>query len=424
MSYDEVLEFLFSQLPMYQEKGAVAFSGKLDVSRSLDAYFGHPHFRYKTIHVAGTNGKGSTSHLIASVLQAAGYKVGLYTSPHLKDFRERIKVNGIPMDKSKVVDFVEQHQAIIQELHPSFFEMTVAMAFQYFAQEEVDYAVIEVGLGGRLDSTNIITPILSVITNISKDHVAMLGNSLVEIAGEKAGVIKSGVPVVIGEKQMEVAAVFEQKAAEESAPLFFAEEQASFVLDKETNEHVFFHFDNLEGSYKCDLTPNYQRKNITTAYVALQQLQAQGVLLGKEAFESGFAEVIQRTQLKGRWQLLQHNPLVVCETAHNEAGLRMAMQQLRSMTYRQLHLVVGFCNDKALDDILTLFPQEGHYYFTQAKIPRAMKALELQEIAAQVGLKGAVYADVNSALEAAKAQADADDLVYVGGSIFVVAEVV
>ncbi len=390
---------------MYQRSGTIAFKTKLDNSYALDAYLGHPHHQFKSIHVAGTNGKGSTSHMLASVFQEAGYKVGLYTSPHLKDFRERIKVNGQPCPTDYVVDFVDQHQEFLIHQQLSFFEMTVGMAFDYFAIQEVDIAVIEVGLGGRLDSTNIITPVLSVITNIGWDHMNMLGNSLEAIAAEKAGIIKDEIPVVIGESLAETRAVFEHIANERKAPIHFAEAAPFYP-------------------HSLDLKGSYQKYNARTAFVTLEILKNDGWEIEETHIEKGLSSVVKNTGLMGRWQWLSHAPNTVCDTAHNKEGLQQVMRQLQEEDYHQLHLVLGVVNDKDLDAILPLFPRNGMYYFCRPDIPRGLEAEKLSEAALSHGLKGDTYRSVQSALQAASKAAGPRDLIYVGGSTFTVAEVV
>ncbi len=340
-TYEATIDFMFSQLPMFQNQGSKAFNNKLDKSLALDDYFQQPHKTYKTIHVGGTNGKGSVSHLLASVLQSSAYKVGLYTSPHLKDFRERIKVNGKPCSKDFVVDFIEKHTCILKELRPSFFEMTVAMAFQYFKEQEVDIAIIEVGLGGRLDSTNTISPILSVITNISKDHTAMLGNSLPEIAREKAGIIKQNTPVIIGEYQKEVATIFEEKAKEKNAPIVFADREQQLENCEKTNTKLSFDWRELKN-LQCPLRADYQKKNINTALTTIGYLNEKKLLkISEKALREGIEKVVEQTQFLGRWQIIREKPLTICETGHNEVGIRMAMQELKQLDYEKAHIVLG-----------------------------------------------------------------------------------
>ncbi len=423
-NYKETLDFMFSQLPMFQNQGSKAYNNKLDKSLALDAYFKHPHKYYKTIHLGGTNGKGSVSHLTASVLQSAGYKVGLYTSPHLKDFRERIKVNGQPCSEDFVVEFIENHKAILEELKPSFFEMTVAMAFQYFKEQKVDVAVIEVGLGGRLDSTNIISPILSLITNISKDHTAMLGNTLAEIAKEKAGIIKENTPIIIGEFQENIAPIFKQKAENKKATILFADKQQQLQNCEKTDTKLIFDWQNFK-KLACPLKANYQIKNINTALNGLSYLRENNLFeITEDAIREGIKKVTAQTSFFGRWQVLAKSPLIICETAHNEAGVRMAMQELSQTHYNKAHIILGVSSDKDLGSILPLFPKNAQYYFTQAKVQRAMKAEILTKKAAEFGLEGNPYKSVEKAIEKAKQKAQKEDIIYIGGSIFVVAEVV
>jgi dihydrofolate synthase/folylpolyglutamate synthase len=404
MNYQETTEWMFARLPMYQQKGASAYSGKLAPVRSLVAHLGHPEQRFKSIHIAGTNGKGSSSHMLSAVLQEAGYKVGLYTSPHLKDFRERIKINGDLAPQSFVVDFISQHKEFIESHQLSFFELTVGMALDYFAQEHVDIAVIEVGLGGRLDATNIITPEISLITNIGWDHMDLLGHTLVEIAAEKAGIIKSGVPVVISQTQDELKNVFLTSAQQASAPIVFADQQK-------------------HPDYLCDLQGSYQKKNIQGVLSVLHHLAKAWGITDKH-IRSGLSQVQKLTGFQGRWQVLSSHPTCVADTAHNVDGLTLTLQQLQSTPHKQLHLVLGFVKDKDLSAVLPLFPKTAHYYFCAPQMMRALLATSLRDTAQMHGLNGSAYGSVNQAFEAAKSQADAEDLIYVGGSTFVVAEVV
>ena len=389
---------------MYQRLGKAAYKANLDNTWLLADYLDHPERGFKSIHVAGTNGKGSTSHMLASVLQSAGYKVGLYTSPHLKDLRERIRINGAVIDEAAVVDFVAKHKSFFEAHQLSFFEMTVGMAFDYFLNQQVDIAVVEVGLGGRLDSTNILTPELSVITNIGLDHTQFLGDTLDKIAGEKAGIIKPGVPVVIGEAVAETQPVFDRIARECEAPIVYAQEISM--------KH-----------YPCDLIGQYQQQNQQTALVALDQFQQLGWKLNKTDIEHGLAHVAQQTGLMGRWQQLQSSPRVICDTAHNAEGLSSVMAQLEEQSFEQLHMVIGMVNDKNLSKVLGLFPGEAIYYFCAAQIQRALPADELASAAQEKDLNGQVYASVEEAYRAALEAASPVDLIYVGGSTFVVAEV-
>lgn len=426
MDYNQTIEFLFSQLKEFQVVGASAYKSGLENSIELDNYFGHQHRLFKTIHVAGTNGKGSTSHSIASVLQHAGYKVGLYTSPHLRDFRERIRVNGQMVDKQFVVDFVANHQRIIQQIRPSFFEMTVFMAFNYFAQQKVDVAVIEVGLGGRLDSTNVITPVLSVITNIAFDHVQILGDTLPKIAAEKAGIIKPGVPVVVSQTQAETANVFSEKAAECGSPIVFADQmwsvqsavhqQNRLVLTVEKNTKVEY------ANLQLDLCGDYQKKNILGVLAAIEQLRSQFEISDK-AIELGLSVVAKTTGLCGRWQTLQTNPTMVCDTGHNEDGIRQVVAQLAEQQYTTLRIVFGMVSDKDHSHVLGLLPKDAVYYFTRANIPRALPQDELAQKAATFGLQGKTYQTVADAVAAAVADSKPTDFIYIGGSTFVVADI-
>ncbi len=414
---------------MYQRQGKAAYKANLDNTLALDAYFKHPHKKFKSIHIAGTNGKGSTSHMLASVLQTAGYKTGLYTSPHLKDFRERIKINGKEITENYVINFVDKNKAFFQELKPSFFEMTVAMAFQYFADEQVDIAIIEVGMGGRLDSTNIISPELCVITNISKDHTQFLGDTLEKIATEKAGIIKQGIPVIIGESQKETKNVFTQKAAELSAPIYFADElfsidYALMTIDEKQNFNVYRDNQLIYPELKIDLLGQYQKNNLITALQAIEIASEKGFNINKEHIYKGLANVRKNTGLKGRWQIIGHNPRIVCDTAHNEAGLQEVLAQIQNTPYKKLFMVIGLVNDKNIDTILGMLPKDAEYYFTKANIPRALNEQELFDKAKLYNLRGISVSNVPDALKFAKEKAGINDFIFVGGSTFVVAEVV
>ncbi len=405
MNYQETVNWLFAQLPMYQQQGAIAYKADLSNTLLLAEYLGNPEKKLCCLHVAGTNGKGSTSHLLASVLQEAGYKVGLYTSPHLKDFRERIKINGECIEKSYVTDFVAKHQLFFEQHDLSFFEMTVGLALQYFADNKVEVAIVEVGMGGRLDATNIITPLLSVITTIGLDHTAFLGNSLTAIAGEKAGIIKSNIPVIIGQYTPETRAVFLEKASRENAPIFFAT-------------------DSTEIPPACGLLGNYQKHNTKTALSAIRVLQNQNYFaIPERAIAQGFLNVVTNTGLQGRWQQLGTDPKIIADTAHNSDGLAEVMQQLNEETFTALHLVIGVVNDKDLDGILPLFPKNAHYYFCKPDLPRGLATEILAAKAAQYGLIGQVYNSVSTAYAAARANAAITDFIYIGGSTFVVAEI-
>lgn len=428
MNYQETLDWLFSQLPMFQRKGQAAYKANLDNTHELDSYFNHPHKKFKTIHVAGTNGKGSVSHLIASVLQEAGYKTALYTSPHLKDFRERIKINGEPVSKDFVVDFIENHKDKFSQVKPSFFEMTVAMAFQYFAEQEVDYAVIETGLGGRLDSTNIISPEISIITNVSLDHTALLGDTVQQIAPEKAGIIKKDVPVVIGEYDDKIADIFTNKAKEEGTELVFADHVYRIKESKYQNHKRRLLVENSKDNNELELLSGlsgiYQAMNVVTALVSLEKLVEEGMQIKQKHIIDGFDKVVDNTGIMGRWQVLNQKPLVVCDTGHNEAGIESVLQQIAEVEHENLHIVFGMVNDKNIDTVLSMMPKEANYYFTQASIPRALPVDELKEKANNFQLYGNCYPTVAQALEKAKEMAGNEDMVFVGGSTFVVAEVV
>lgn len=422
MTYEATIEYLFNSAPLFQHVGKDAYKEGLDTTHLLDEHFGHPHRKFKTIHVAGTNGKGSCSHTLAAILQSAGYKVGLYTSPHLVDFRERIRVNGIPVSKEYVIDFVNRHRDFFEPLHPSFFELTTAMAFNYFAEADVEIAVVEVGLGGRLDCTNIITPDLCVITNISFDHVQFLGDTLAKIASEKAGIIKPGIPVIIGETTPETKPVFVQKATLESAPIHFAEEE-KFLIGTSTNEqgkriYQTKHYADLEG----ELGGLCQIKNTNTLLSAIHVLQSLGYTIKEQDIRKGFSQVCKLTGLMGRWQKLQENPTIVCDTGHNKGGIQHIVEQLSKQSYRRLHIVMGMVNDKDISGVLAMLPKEAIYYFTKANVSRALPETEVQRLAKEAGLKGNTYPSVDEAVQAAKEAADSEDFIFVGGSTFIVAD--
>lgn len=402
MTYKQTLDWMFLQLPMYQNKGKVAFNSKMDGINSLAAHLNNPHKKIKTIHVAGTNGKGSSSHMLASILQEAGYKVGLYTSPHLKDFRERIRVNGKKVEKKWVVDFIDENKSFFERNKLSFFEMTVGMAFSYFANENVDIAVIEVGLGGRLDSTNIITPEVSLITNIGFDHTDMLGDTLAKIAYEKAGIIKRNIPVVISEFNEETAPVFKETASALNAKIVFAQEKTF-------------------STYKIGLLGSYQQKNIKGVLAALRELVS--FKIEEKHIVKGLKKVVENTHLMGRWQQIGTKPTIICDTAHNKEGLAIVLDQLKEQEYEKLHVVIGFVKDKDISAILPLFPSNATYYFCKPKISRGLDEKILLDRCVQFNLNGKTYKSVNKAFKAAKKQASKNDFIYVGGSNFVVAEV-
>jgi dihydrofolate synthase / folylpolyglutamate synthase len=426
MDYQQTLDFLFSQLPVFQRDGASAYKANLENALKLDDYFDHPHLKFKTIHIAGTNGKGSVSHMLASVLQATGYQTGLYTSPHLKDFRERIKINGEMISEPEVVDFVEIHQDIIVDLKPSFFEITVAMAFDYFARMNVDIAVIEVGMGGRLDSTNIIRPIVSVITNIGFDHIQFLGKTLELIALEKAGIIKEGTPAIIGETQVETEHVFRQFAQKKNSVIIFSDQVRTIKNDWYSDDKYNFRI--LKGIVEeypqltIDLQGGYQKRNVLTVLATLDLIKKH-LHITAEHIQKGLLSTCRTTGLKGRWQILSENPMIVCDTGHNEHGLRQVIEQISKIPFEKLHVVLGMVNDKDHGKILTLMPVNASYYFTRAQIPRALDEKELMTIAANFGLKGNAYPSVAEAIESAKSKASPNDMIFIGGSTFIVAEV-
>ncbi len=420
MDYNETLDFLYTQLPMFQRVGAPAYKPGLDTSKALAAAFGNPHNLYTTVHVGGTNGKGSTAHTLAAILQESGYKTGLYTSPHLVDFRERIRVNGKMIPKDEVVDFVRRFKSKNLPIAPSFFELTMVMAFEYFAKEHVDIAVIEVGLGGRLDSTNIITPLLSVITNISRDHMQFLGNTLPEIASEKAGIIKHGVPVVIGESSGAVRRVFAEKAAEMTAPTVYADDTPAFASATPTTDGMLYR-GTPYGDITGQLTGECQLKNTATILAAVSELQKAGLHITPDAIKRGFARVCETTGLAGRWMKLSNEPFTVCDTGHNEGGWSYLAGQLAKAPGEK-HMVIGFVNDKDVSHILGMMPHDARYYFTQASVNRALPAADLARLAEESGLHGKAYATVAEAYNAARRHADPGDTVFIGGSTFVVAD--
>ncbi|MFD2286535.1 bifunctional folylpolyglutamate synthase/dihydrofolate synthase [Pedobacter petrophilus] len=429
MDYQQTLDFLYSKLPMFTRVGASAFKKDLTNTILLCKAIDNPQEKFKTIHVAGTNGKGSTSHMLASVLQAQGYKTGLYTSPHLKDFRERIRINGKMMPKQEVVDFVAAQRSLMEDIQPSFFEVTVAMAFDHFAKNKVDIAIIEVGLGGRLDSTNIINPLISVITNISLDHTNMLGNTIEEIAGEKAGIIKTHTPVIIGETQEKSSDVFTAKAMQMQAPIVFADQilkAKDFKLKKNLLSLTVFQGDKIKyKDLQSDLTGIYQPKNILTVLEALSVLGKETELkIDEESIYKGLRNVKKLTGLQGRWQTLQTNPLVICDTGHNEAGIAEVVKNIAQTTYENLHIVFGMVNDKDISKVLSLLPKEATYYFCKPNLERGLPEAELATQASTFNLVGESYPSVLAAKNTAINNAAPNDLVYIGGSTFVVAEAI
>ena len=422
MNYEETLDYLYNSAPLFQHIGKDAYKEGLENTYLLDEHFNHPHRSFRTIHVAGTNGKGSCSHTLAAILQSAGYKTGLYTSPHLIDFRERIRINGIPVSKEFVVDFVEKHRAFFEPLHPSFFELTTAMAFHYFARQQVDVAIIEVGLGGRLDCTNIIRPDLCIITNISFDHTQFLGNTLAKIAGEKAGIIKEGIPVVIGETTPETKPVFSARAKEVNAPILFSEEEQLLLGARVNEEGKRIYQTTVYKDLKGELGGLCQIKNTNTLLSAIRQLQQRGYRFTEQDVRKGFSQVCKLTGLMGRWQKLEESPTLVCDTGHNVGGISYIAEQLRYQKYEHLHIVIGMVNDKDISGVLKMLPQDAVYYFTKASVKRALPEKELQHLARTSDLQGETYPDVQAAVTAAKEKAGAKDFIFVGGSSFIVAD--
>lgn len=421
MTYTETIEYLYSQLPVFQHVGKSAYKEGLENTLALDKYFAHPHTKFKSIHVGGTNGKGSTAHLLSAILQSAGYKVGLYTSPHLLDFRERIRVNGTMIDEDYVVNFVANHKAHYEPLHPSFFELTTLMAFTYFAEQKVDFAIIEVGLGGRLDSTNILSPILSVITNISLDHTQFLGDTLEKIAFEKAGIIKKGIPVVIGEAEGVVRKVFENKASLENAAVFFAEDISPVKsFERKNGKYVFqaVNYPDLIG----ELGGFAQLRNANTVLTAVAELKKQEIGINDQAVYSGFSSVTQLTGLMGRWQVIAQDPTIVCDTGHNVGGMQYVVEQLQCELYDKLRIVFGMVNDKDIASVLAVLPQNAEYYFTKANIARALDEKSLEQQAKTYGLLGSTFPSIEEAVGKAIEEAAPEDFVFIGGSNFVVSE--
>jgi dihydrofolate synthase / folylpolyglutamate synthase len=451
MNYQETIDYLYSQLPLFTRVGSSAYKANLDNTLELCRRLDNPQHKFKSVHVGGTNGKGSTSHMLAAVLQTAGYKTGLYTSPHLKDFRERIRINGEMISEQAVIDFAEKHRPDFEEISPSFFEMTVALAFDFFAREKVDIAIVEVGLGGRLDSTNIITPLVSVITNIGWDHMNILGDTLTLIAGEKAGIIKPGVPVIIGEYQPEIAGVFIEKARLAESKITFASEllsdagsQRSEVRDQrleiggrgaeitEEQEFLDVRLESMDQSvfrlpnfdFRLDLTGTYQVKNLKTVICALRELRLQGFEIGDGHIKSALSQVKKLTGLRGRWDILSKHPLTICDTGHNPEGISEVLQNIARVAFTQLHFVIGAVNDKDISKMLAVLPKNAVYYFCKPDIPRGLEAESLKLKAESFGMHGEAYPSVKAALLAAQQKAGGNDLVFVGGSTFVVAEVV
>jgi dihydrofolate synthase / folylpolyglutamate synthase len=426
VTYQETIDYLIEQVPMFQQVGSSAYKEGLFNTLELDKKAGHPHTKYRTIHVAGTNGKGSVSHTLAAVLQSAGYRVGLYTSPHLIDFRERIRVNGKPISKETVVKYIEDERPFFEPLHPSFFEVTTAMAFAYFESQKVDVAVIEVGLGGRLDCTNIIRPDLSIITNIGLDHVKFLGDTLAKIAFEKAGIIKKGVPVIIGEDCEETRPVFENKAKEYESPIVFAQDKKSVKSYSYNQDGALIYDTDLYPNLSGELKGYCQHHNANTILTAIKILNKSGYNISEAAVRQGFSSVCELTGLRGRWQTLADAPKMVCDTGHNVHGLTYIAEHLKQISskpeFGKLRIVIGMVDDKDIEGVLKLMPQNAIYYFTQASVKRALDATKLGSLAHSFGLQGNCYKDVSEAVAAAREESDSNDLIYIGGSTFIVAD--
>lgn len=422
MTYAEATQYLFTRTPLFQHIGAGAYKEGLENTHQLDAHFGHPHRKYLTLHIAGTNGKGSCAHTLAAILQSAGYRTGLYTSPHLVDFRERIRVNGAPIPESEVVRFVEEERSFFEPLYPSFFEVTTALAFRYFAEQKVDIAVIEVGMGGRLDCTNIITPLLSIITNIGLDHTQFLGSTLAAIAGEKAGIMKAGVPVLIGETNAETAPLFRARAQQVGAPICFADAQPIVLGGQPAKGYKGIDYETTDGPLWGELGGAYQLKNTNTLLWACRLLKRQGLNLTPAAVQQGLAHVCELTGLRGRWEVVSKAPLTICDSGHNVAGLTPNMQQLKALPHKTLRICIGMVSDKDVDGVLAIMPHEAVYYFTQASVPRALPATKLATRALHHRLRGHSYPTVKEAVAAARREADTNDVIYIGGSNFVLAD--
>lgn len=431
MKYQETLDYMYSQLPMFQRIGGAAYKANLDNTIAILNLLKNPHHNFKSIHIAGTNGKGSVSHYLAAIFQSAGYKFGLYTSPHLKDFRERIKINGEMIPKTKVIQFVEAYKSDFEIIQPSFFEMTVGMAFKYFSDEKVDIAIIETGMGGRLDSTNLINPELSIITNISYDHTQFLGDTLEKIASEKAGIIKHGIPVVIGETHPETKTVFDCRAKEMNSSVYYADNEyfidtySYFQSNKQQYLEIVFNKATKAKSIKLcsELLGIYQLKNLKTVLTAIDVLKKIGYKINQSCIKNGIANVVTLTGLMGRWQIISKNPLTVCDTAHNENGIAEVLKQISISSFKNLHFVLGMVNDKEIDKVLNMLPKEAVYYFCKANIPRGLSEITLKEKANELGLKGECYKSVQKAVNAARKAANKDDMIYIGGSTFIIAEV-
>ena len=428
LNYQDAITFLFDRLPMYQRVGKSAYKSNLDTTLALDEYFGHPHRTFQSIHIAGTNGKGSVAHMLSAILQSAGYRVGLYTSPHLTDFRERIRIGGKMIPEEMVTEFVEQHKDILESLRPSFFEMTVAMAFESFSREQVEYAVVETGMGGRLDSTNIISPMVSVITNIGFDHNQFLGDTLYKIAVEKAGIIKSGIPVIVGETQKEARLVFSRTAREKGCPIRYADKEIQVEYSTQSLKGTqIMHISRAGGhkleSLETDLIGLYQQKNVVTVLGVIELLASTGMDIQERDVRKGLAHTRELTGLRGRWEVIGNNPLIICDTGHNREGIREVIKQIRQTPWKNLHIVLGLVDDKDPTKILKQLPGEARYYFTQSKVPRSMDREKLAAEGIRFGLYGQICPTPLKALKIALTKAAPEDLIFVGGSTFVVAEV-
>jgi dihydrofolate synthase/folylpolyglutamate synthase len=424
MTYTETVEYLFNSTPMFQNVGSAGYKEGLDNTITLDNHFDNPHKKFKTIHIGGTNGKGSCSHTIAAILQSAGYKVGLFTSPHLVDFRERIRINGVMIPEQYVVDFVENEKDFFEPLHPSFFELTTALAFKYFAENNVDIAVIEVGLGGRLDCTNIISPILSVITNIGFDHIQFLGNTLEKIASEKAGIIKNNTPVVIGETTPETRTVFIQKATSTNSAIYLVEENDIILSHQHSHNGGIDYETKTYGTIHGELSGLCQIKNTATILTAINILAEIGLAIQPENIIEGFKHVCELTGLRGRWEKIDENPITICDTGHNVNGLEYIVRQLQQQKYEKLHIVFGMVNDKDIEGVLSIMPKDATYYFCQASVKRAMPSQQLKTLAEAHELKGNTFANVLDAYNSARQNASQNDFIYIGGSSFIVADLI
>ena len=424
MTYTETVEYLFNSTPMFQNVGSAGYKEGLDNTITLDNHFDNPHSKFKTIHIGGTNGKGSCSHTIAAILQSAGYKVGLFTSPHLVDFRERIRINGVMIPEQYVVDFVENEKDFFEPLHPSFFELTTALAFKYFAENNVDIAVIEVGLGGRLDCTNIISPILSVITNIGFDHIQFLGNTLEKIASEKAGIIKNNTPIVIGETTPETRTVFIQKATSTNSAIYLAEENDIILSHQHSHNGGIDYETKTYGTIHGELSGLCQIKNTATILTAINILAEIGLAIQSENISEGFKHVCELTGLRGRWEKIEENPITICDTGHNVNGLEYIVKQLQQQKYEKLHIVFGMVNDKDIEGVLSIMPKDATYYFCQASVKRAMPSQQLKTLAEAHELKGNTFANVLDAYNSARQNASQNDFIYIGGSSFIVADLI